>query len=104
MWPDDVHLAFEPLATGADFELHWFLVDASLAAQLELEVLDRVRHVRGGAIDPGFGERAIQQQARRTDERLTFAVLPISGLLSDQDDARAGGAGAEHRLRGVLPQ
>jgi hypothetical protein len=53
-------------------------------------VLDRVRHVGGGALDAGLFQRAVQQQSRRADERLALAILAIAGLFADQHDPCPG--------------
>src|SRR3954447_5503055 len=90
--------------TGADLELVRLLVDAAFAAQLELEVLDRIRHVRGLAVDGSVGQCAVQHLAGWSDKWLATAILLIAGLLADEQDASALAASPEHGLRGVLPE
>src|SRR6185295_17413621 len=70
-------LAFEPLMAGADLQLARLLVDATFAARLELEVLDRIRHVRRLAVDRRVGQRAVQELAGWPYERLARPVLLV---------------------------
>src|SRR5581483_2086045 len=79
-------------------------VDPPLASRLPLEMLDRIRHVRRGAVDTGELERLVQQAPGRADERAPRAILLVARLLADEDDARVVGALAEHRLRPRLPE
>jgi hypothetical protein len=67
-----------------DLQFGGLLVHASLATQLELEVLHRIRDVSGFSIDPRCIERPIQQFPRGSDERLSEAVLLIARLLADE--------------------
>src|SRR3982751_1274361 len=57
---DRLDLALEPLMAGVDLALRRGLVKAPLAAQLPLEVLDRVRHVEMLAIDARGLQRAVE--------------------------------------------
>src|SRR5581483_5090689 len=79
-------------------------VDPPLASRLPLEMLNRIRHVRRGAVDTGELERLVQQAPGRADERAPRAILLVARLLADEDDARVVGALAEHRLRPRLPE
>ena len=98
------NFALDPLVARIDLALRRGLVQAALAAQLPLEVLDRVGDVEVLAIDPRRLERAVEQASRRPDERQSLLVLLVAGLLADQHHARVRVAGAEHRLGGVGPQ
>src|SRR5262249_24004160 len=98
---DQRQLRFEPRAAGAEFRSPRRLVDAALAALLDLEVLDGVGDVELLARQTGFGERLLQHLTRRPDERRTLPVFVVSRLLADEDDAGAGRASAEHGLRRV---
>src|SRR5207248_7188824 len=80
------------------------LVDAALAARLPLEVLDDVGHVDGRSIDARFTERAIEQLARRSDERVPAQVFVVPRLLADEHQLRFLRAFAEDRLRAAAPQ
>src|SRR6185369_14108188 len=64
---DQRELAFEPLMARADLQLVRLLVDPPLAAQLELEVLDRVRDIRRLAVDGCIGQSAVEELAGRSD-------------------------------------
>jgi hypothetical protein len=66
------------------------LVDSALAARAVLEVLDDVRDVGVVALDPGFGERPVEQRSRRPDEWPALAVLAIARLLADEEQACFG--------------
>src|SRR5262249_48718637 len=71
---DDLAFRVEPGMAGARLTDGRLLVNAPLAALLELEVLDRVGDVDARAIDAGIRERAIEQLPSRADER---PALPI---------------------------
>ena len=62
------------------------LVQPSLAARLELEMLDRIGHVNALAVHARLDQRLVQQKTRRPDERAAFAVFSISRLLADEHD------------------
>jgi hypothetical protein len=67
-------------------------------------VLHDVRHVGPRAIQAGGRECVIEHAAGGPDEWAPLDVLPISGLLADQDDLRGLGSLTEHRLRAALPE
>jgi hypothetical protein len=46
-------------------------------------VLDRVREVYVGALDPGPLKRSVEHASRRPDERSPFDVLAVPRLLAD---------------------
>jgi hypothetical protein len=64
-------------------------------------VLDDVGHVDLRPVDAGRLHRAVEQPARRPDERLTGQVLTIARLLANEHQPRVARAIAEDRLRGV---
>ena len=65
-------------------------------------MLDRVRRIRVPGIQARLFDRAVEQLARRSDERLSAPVLDVTGLLADKHEASAHRPLAEHRLRRVL--
>jgi hypothetical protein len=67
-------------------------------------MLHRVGDVKMLAVYARRFERAVEEPARRADERQAFLVFLVAGLLSDQHHARVRVARAEHRLRGVRPE
>jgi hypothetical protein len=67
-------------------------------------MLDGVRHVGVAAVDPGVGQRPVEQLAGRTDERLADPVLLIAGLLADEHDPGGLRPLTEHGLGGRLPE
>src|SRR5574341_637186 len=91
----------QPRQAGADLLRVRLLVNAILASPLPLEVLHDVCYVRVIAVDPGVLQRAIQQFACRADERLSFEILFVPGLLSHKDDARSTLSCAKDSLRGA---
>ena len=65
---DDVELGPQPRQAGVDLALARLLVDAALAALLELEVLDDVGDVDVGAVDADRLQRLVELAARGPDE------------------------------------
>src|SRR6185369_10029109 len=78
------------------------LVDATLAAQLELEVLDRVGDVDLAARDAELLERAGEKLPGRTDEGTALQILLVARLLAHEHQPGAAAAFAADRLRRVL--
>src|SRR5262249_45750385 len=78
-------------------------VQSALAPRLPFEVLDRVRHVRVAALDAGRLERAIEQPARRADERPPRTIFLVARDLAHEHHARVARTFAEDRLRSSLP-
>ena len=91
-------LAFEPVQAGSGFALRRRLVDAALAAQLELEVLDRVGQVERIARPAELRESTVEKLAGGPDERAAMQVFVITGLLANQHQAGAQRPFAGHRL------
>src|SRR5207244_8109759 len=71
---DELNLSIEPRPARRNLAGVRFLVNASLAARLPLEVLDDVGDEDRGAIDAGVLERAIEQLAGRSDEWMSREV------------------------------
>src|SRR3954454_12232920 len=99
---DHGELGLQPRAAGVDVLRARALMDAALAALLEVEVLDRVGDVDERAVDPGLDERLVEDPARRADERMTLAVLAVAGLLADEHRLGLRRPLAEDRLRRAL--
>ena len=93
-------LALEPVQACRRLALCRRLVHASLAAHLELEVLDGIGEIQGLARPAQLLERAGQQVPRGTDERVPLAILLVARLLAHEHQRRAHGAFAPHGLRG----
>src|SRR5437667_2650862 len=68
-------LRLEPGVAGLDLPRPRLAVQPPLAALHPFEMLDGVGDVDAPAIDPGLGERAVEQAAGGTDERLTLEIL-----------------------------
>ena len=96
--PDQRDLAFQPVQAGRRLALRRRLVDAPLAAQLELEMLDRVGEVELIAAPAELRQRAVEQGAGRADEGTSAQILLVARLLADQHQARIRRALAGHRL------
>ena len=77
-------------------------MNAPLAARLPLEVLHDVGDVDRRPVDPRLDERAIEQTARRPDERTPRQILFVPRLLAHEHHARVTRAFAEHGLRPTL--
>src|SRR3954468_13887776 len=96
---DHVELGSQPRHAGVDLALARLLMDAALAALLELEVLDDVGDVDVGPVDADRLERLVELAAGGPDEDLAGPVLAIAGHLADHHDPGALGTVGEHRLR-----
>ena len=83
---DGVELGPEPRTAGFDLFRSGLLVEATLAALLELEVLDRIREVDLGARKPGPLQGLVEDPARGADEDGALTVLDVPGLLPDQEE------------------
>ena len=99
---DQRELVVEPPAAGVDLAGVGFLVQASLAARLVLEVLHRVGDVDRLALDSRRLQRSVEHLAGRSDEGASGQVFLIARLLADQHQRRIGGAFAEHGLGRIL--
>ncbi|MNT27528.1 hypothetical protein D3C72_1631650 [compost metagenome] len=101
---DLLQLALQPQAAGLDLLLCRRLVQPPLAAQFELEMLDRIGHEELVAVQARLAQCLVQQVARRPDEGRALQVFLRAGLLAHQHDARMRGALAGHALGGIAPQ
>src|SRR5687768_15900853 len=82
---DHRHLRLEPRMARVYFRRFRFFMNAPLSALLELEMLDRIRHVHLRAVDARLLQRAVEQLAGGSDEWMSLLVLLIAGLLADED-------------------
>src|SRR5581483_4997947 len=101
---DTLEFAFEPPQASGDLGCVRALVQAPLAAQLELEMLDDVRDVHVFARDADLDQGIVEQFSCGTDEGMTAQVLAVAGLLADHEDARRLRAFAEHGLCRIFPK
>lgn len=92
----------EPPSAAVDLVGIRALVQPALAAHLVLEVLDRVGHEHGLAVDARVLQGAIEHASGRTNERLAGTVLLVARLLANQQDGGILRTLARHRLGGVL--
>src|SRR3954470_23659276 len=81
---DQRDLGIQPRSARADLAGARLLVNAPLAARLPLEMLHDVGDINDRAIDARIGERAIEEFAGRTDERVAAHVLGVPWLLADE--------------------
>src|SRR5512132_546763 len=102
--PDEAKLRVEPRFARVDLAALRALMDAPLAAFLELEVLDDVGDVDVAALDPDGLEGSVELATGRSHERTALAVLAIPGYLPDEHDARPAPPLAKYGLRGVAVQ
>jgi len=96
--PDKRALTIEPPATGNNLAAVRAGVQSPLSARLELEVLDRVGHVSGAAIDTRIAERAVEQLSRRPDKGLPGQILLIARLFANEHQPCIDRTFAKHRL------
>ena len=101
---DPGDLGVQPRTAGLDVAHLGCLVDPALAAELESEVLDRVRHVDVGTIHPGLVQCLLEQSAGRSHERDALPVLDVARLLADQHQPGPVVAGREDDLGRRFPQ
>lgn len=92
----------EPGAAGSHFGEAGLLVDAAFAARLPLEMLNGVSYVDFLAVDAGFYQASVEEQASGANKRMSFDIFTVAGLLADKNKARVPGAFTEDGLRGVL--
>ena len=90
--------AIQPGTTGIDLRGIRLLVQAPLALGLPFEVLDGVRDIDTLAVDARLLERLVEHTSGGTDERFSFPVLAIAGLLAHEHDLGVFGALAEDGL------
>src|SRR4051812_36616436 len=96
---DQEDLRLQPRTARGDFRAVGLGVNSPLAARLPLEVLDDVGDVDEAAIDAGFLQRAIEQLARRSEERMPREIFRVARLLADHHDVRSRRSFTEDRLR-----
>ncbi len=101
---DHRDLCLEPGAASGDLARARLLMNAPLPARLPLEVLHGIRHVRSGAVDPGLGERLVEEPPRRADERAPGPILLVARLLADEHGGRGLRALAEDGLGSEPPE
>lgn len=94
----------EPGAAGGDFAGAGLFMEAAFAARFPFEVLDGIRDVDFVAVDAGFDEAVVEQQAGGTDKGLAFAVFAVAGLFADEDEAGRCIAGSKDGLRGIFKE
>src|SRR5438132_1267168 len=99
LWLDQRDFGVQPGAAGVDLSGIRLLVQAALTLRLPFEVLDGVRDIDMPAVDARLLERLVEHASRGADERLSFPVLAIARLLSDEHGLGVFGALAENGLR-----
>src|SRR5205085_11317108 len=80
---DQLQLLLEPPAVMLDLAGRRLLVDALLAALLELEVLHRVRNVHFLALQARILERAVEEASGWPNEGAPGQLLLVARLLAD---------------------
>src|SRR5271163_4560581 len=96
-----VELEIEPPPTGLNLAAVRSLVKTSFAARLVLEVLDRVGEIDRSAVQPDFGQRAVEHLARGSDKWPAGDILLVAGLLAGHHHRRGRGTLSKYRLRRV---
>src|SRR5262249_35495338 len=77
---DDLAFEVEPPFATFDLVLIGTLVQTTLAARLELEVLHRVGDESVIAVDAGLSQRAVKHDACGSHKRMTSKVFFVAGL------------------------
>src|SRR5205814_6421342 len=85
---DDVELRAQPRQARPDLPPRGLLVDAPLAALLELEVLDDVGDVDVPAVDADNRQRLVELAPRRPDEYVAEPILTVAGHLAHHHHLR----------------
>src|SRR6266853_1310449 len=88
----------QPGTAGGDLSGVRSLVQATLALLLPFEVFDGVRDIDMPAVDARLFERLVEHASSGADERFSFPVLAIAGLLAHEHDPGMLGALAEDGL------
>jgi hypothetical protein len=78
---NDSDLRLDPWMTSHCFDNRRFLMNATFASLLELEMFDGIGDVDIFARDASISQRPIKHFARRTYEQLAHQILAIAGLL-----------------------
>src|SRR6476620_2818934 len=99
---DQLALLLDPPAARSDLAGVGLVVDPSLPARNEFEMLNGIGDVNARAIDSSLFERGIEHFARGPDERATRQIFLVARLLTNEHDRCVERTLAEHRLRGVL--
>ena len=96
---DQIELGEQPGCARDDVQSAGTLVDPLAAALTRpAEVLDHVGPVGVIRVDPGLHDGVDQQPPGRPDERPSFAVLTVAGLLPDEHQRCRGSPLTGHRL------
>ena len=77
-------------------------MEATFAALLEFEMLDRVCDIDAIAINSGFLQRAIEEFACRSHKRMTFDIFLIARLFAHQGKIGMKRAFTQHCARAAL--
>jgi hypothetical protein len=103
-WLYNRELGPQPRQAGVHLPAVGLLVDATLSADLEAEMLHNVRDVGIAGRDSRPVEPLVEDPAGRTDERVALDVLAVPGLLADQHHGGSLGPFTHHGLGGVRVQ
>jgi hypothetical protein len=95
-------LLIEPPAATIDLVGVRALVQTTLAALLEFEVLDCIGDEELDAIKAGISDRAVEDAASRSNERPTAQILVIARLFPDEHDASVARPLSRNNLSGIL--
>ena len=88
---DERQFRFQPWLARRRFRGGWLLVNPSLAAFFEFEVLHGICDVHIRPVDPCVSQGSVQQFAGRSDKRAASQVFLVARLLSDHDNTRLRG-------------
>lgn len=97
---DNLDLRFEPRVTGSDFDRARLSVNAALAANDELEVLDGVSDVDVALRQPGCFHGLVEHLSGWSHKGMPQTILTIPRLFADEHAARPRGAFTKDGLSG----
>jgi hypothetical protein len=89
----------QPPPVVCDLACRRLLVDAALAALLELEVLDGIGDVDAVALDASFRHRPVEELAGGSNEGFPLVVFLVARLLANEGDRGADWTFAQHCTR-----
>lgn len=95
-------LGLKPRTTSPHLGGIRLLMESDLSRAHPFEMLHGVGHVNFFSWNSRPPEQFIEKSAGRTDERLSFQVLLISGLFSHKHQSRSSSSFSENRLSSLL--
>jgi hypothetical protein len=86
LWVHELQFLVQPPQIVLHFARCWFLMNATFATLLKLEVFDGIGDINTLPVDACIGHCPIEQLPGGSDEGPALTVLLVSRLLADQGD------------------